>query len=173
MFEFEIILIFNKRIKIEIYEKNIIVKYGGIMELKYISKNDGYILDRKFTNPDEMMNLDTYKEQGEMTISEVLPIDNEELEKTISEYAFDNMKENILKIIKKKYSVSTEEIYNFYFEGIVKKDESNKIYAKFQDAKIPVVPAEFNVFFEVEVKIKPKNFLKVQYNNLMYRINSI
>jgi len=142
------------------------------MELKYISKNDGYIIDRKFTNSEEIEGLDTYKENGKMVLSEVLPIENPELEKTITEYAFDHMKDNILETIKKKYSVSNDEIYNFYFEGIVKKDK-NKAYAKFQHEEIAVVSASFNVFFEIEVKVKPKNFLKVQYNNLMYRINSI
>ena len=143
------------------------------MDLKYISKNDGYIIDRKFTDYEEIKKIDTYKESGNMILSEIIPVDNPEVEKSVTEYAFDSMKDNILNAVQKKYSVSSDEIYNFYFEGVVEKDNNNKIYAKFQNKEIPVTEANFNVFFEVEVKIKPKNFLKVQYNSLMYRINSV
>ena len=143
------------------------------MNLKYVSKNDGYIIDKKFTSFEQMQGEHTYVENGMMTLSEVLPAENVEMEKSITEYAFDNMKDHVLKDIKKKYSVSNEEIYNFYFEGNIEKNSNDKIYAKFKDKEILVQPVNFNLKFEVEVKVTPKNFLKVQYNNLMYRINSI
>jgi len=143
------------------------------MDLKYINKNDGYIIDRKFTAPDELEGLNTYKESGNMVLTEVLPIGDIDREKSITEYAFDNMKENILETVKKKYFVSDNGIVNFYFEGNVEKDMSSKTYVKFKNKEIPVTPTNFNVRFEVEVKVTPKNFLKIQYNNLVYRMNSI
>jgi len=136
------------------------------MDLKYISKNSSYIIDRKFAHAKELEELNTYIEKGRMTLTEVLPIDNTKIEKSVTEYAFDSMKENILKNIKKKYFVSDEGIVGFYFEGNVEKDDNNKTYAKFQNEEISVTPVSFNIDFEVELKITPKNFLKVQYNNL-------
>ena len=143
------------------------------MDLKYINKNDGYIIDRKFTSPDETEGLNTYTEKGRMVLTEIVPINNIEIEKTITEYAFDNMKEHILKGIKKKYLVSDEGIVNFYFEGNVEKSNESGVYAKFQDKKIQVTEANFNVDFEVELKVTPKNFVKVRYHDLMYRVNSV
>ena len=142
------------------------------MDLKYISKNDGYIIDRKFTDPEEINEYDTYIESGEMVLSEILPIDDEEMEKSVTEFAFDSMKDRTLKNVKKKYLVSNDEICNFYFEGDVKKDD-NKTYAKFKDKEIAMVYAKFNLNFEVEVKVTRRNFLKVYYNKLVYKANSI
>lgn len=143
------------------------------MDLKYINKNDGYIIDRKFPNVDELEKLNIHTEKGRMILTEVLPTDNTEIEKSITEYAFDSMKENILKTVKKRYSVSDEGIVGFYFEGNVEKDDNNKVYAKFRNEEIPVTPANFNVDYEVELKVTPKNFIKVQYNDLIYRMNQI
>ena len=142
------------------------------MNLKYISKNDGYIIDRKFTDSNEIEGINTYTQKGRMVLTEIVPTDNIEVEKSVTEYAFDSMKENILKNIKRKYFVSDEGIISFYFEGSVEKDDTNKIYAKFENKKIPVTEANFNVDFEVELKVTPRNFLKIQYNNLMYRVSS-
>ena len=141
------------------------------MDLKYISKNDGYIIDRKFANANED-SINTYTQKGRMVVTEVLPTNNIEVEKSVTEYAFDNMKENILNEIKRKYSVSDEGLVSFYFEGSVEKDDNNKIYAKFENEKIPATEANFNVDFEIELKVTPRNFLKVQYQNLMYRVNA-
>ena len=143
------------------------------MDLKYISKNDGYIIDRKFTDTDKLDGLNTYVESGRMTLTEVLPMEDAETEKSIAEFAFDSMKDDILKTVRKKYSVSDDGIVGFYFEGNIEKDNSNKMYAKFQNEEIPVTEADFNIDFEVELKVTPKNFLKVQYNNLMYRMNQV
>lgn len=143
------------------------------MNLKYIEKNDGYIIDRKFANPNEIDTLNTYTTKGKMILSEIIPVDNTEVEKTVIEYAFDSMKDNVLKTIKRKYFVSDKGIINFYFEGNVEKDDNNKIYVDFKDNKVAVIPANLNLNFEVEVKVTPINFLKIQYDNLIYKINSI
>ena len=137
------------------------------MDLKYINKNDGYIIDRKFSNYDEIKDLNTYTEKGRMVLSEILPINDVDVEKSVTEYAFDSMKENILQNIKKKYFVSNEGIVNFYFEGSVEKDNKSQVYAKFQNKEIPVIKTNFNIDFEIELKVTPRNFLKVQYNKLM------
>ena len=143
------------------------------MDLKYIDKNGGYIIDRKFTNPDEIEGLATYKESGRMVLSEVLPENNADVAKSVTEFAFDSMKENVLDTIKKKYSVSNEGIYNFYFEGNVEKDDSSTVYVKLKDGEVAVTQANFNLDFEVELKVTPRNFLKVQYNSFVYNNRSI
>jgi hypothetical protein len=143
------------------------------MELKYIPKNSGYIIDRKFTSPEEMERVNTYTTRGTMFLTDNLPISDEEVEKKITEYAFDSMKQNVLDTVKKKYAVSNNEILNFYFEGSVDKVDHNKNYVKFIDAKIPIQETNFNLNFEIELKVTPRNFLKVQYNNLIYKTNSI
>ena len=143
------------------------------MNLKYIDKNDGYIVARKFANPDELETLNTHTTKGRMTISEVLPIGNTDIEKAVTEHAFDSMKDEVLKTVKKKYFVSDNEIVNFYFEGNVEKDNNNKIYAKYKNYTIPVTQTNFNLDFEVELKVTSKNYFKVQYDNLVYKMNSI
>ena len=134
------------------------------MELKYIPKNAGYIIGRKIANLTEDEEARVHRTKGTMYMCEVLPADNQVLEKEIAEYAFDSMKENILNKVRKKYRVSNDEIINYYFEGEIQKNENDNIHIKFKDAEIPVNEANFQLKFEVALKVKARNFLKVQYS---------
>lgn len=140
------------------------------MNLKYISKNDGHIIDRKVANLEKRDKERTYRESGRMVYEEIIPVDNGEIEKAVTENTFDSMKEKVMRTIKKKYSVSNKGICNFYFEGSIEKN-SNNIYAKFKNREIPVAKANFNLDYEVEVKVTSRNFLKIQYHDLMYKIS--
>lgn len=135
------------------------------MDLKYVCKNDGYIIDRKVNNNVE---TGTFKTKGTVLLKEVVP-ENEDIKKDVIEYAFDNMKDNVLDTFKKKYSLKEDELVTYFFEGKVKPN-GDMMYATLGNETISVYETDFNLDFEVEVKVTPKNFLKVHYDNLKYRV---
>lgn len=136
------------------------------MNLKYVCRNDGYIIDRRLNNTDNLTDK-TFTTRGSMTLTEVVPEDDS-VKKDIIEYAFDNMKNNILDEFKKKYFLKDDELITYFFEGKVNPN-NEMMYATLGSEEIPVRETDFNLDFEVEVKITPKNFFKVQYDNLRYK----
>ena len=43
------------------------------MELKYIPKNSGYIIDRKLNNADTVLKNSCFKTKGNLSITEIVP----------------------------------------------------------------------------------------------------
>ena len=138
------------------------------MNLKYVCRNDGYIIDRKLNNNGETTD-NTFTTKGTVALKEILPED-EEIKKNVIEHAFDSMRDNVLETFKKKYLLKDDELITYFFEGKVQSN-NEKMYAIIEDRKVPVYETDFNLDFEVEVKITPKNFLKVHYDNIKYRVS--
>jgi len=141
------------------------------MELKYVMRNDKYIIDRKFDYSDEARELNTYKIDGRMVLNNMLPIENENTARSIAEHALDKMKNNALDMVKKKYFLSDNEIINFYFEGDVERD-NNDVYIKINGKEILVNHVQFKLDFEVELKVNPKNFFKIKYDIFKFRMSN-
>ena len=143
------------------------------MELKYYKNDHGYIIDRKFTNHSNLENINTFKSTGHMELAEFIPTDNENLEKSITEFTFDSMKEKVLTKMKREFSIKDDDIVNFFFKGNINKNSESKVYARFKEKDIPVTETNFILDFEVELKVKPTNFFKIKLNNMIYNTKSI
>lgn len=133
------------------------------MDLKYISKNNGYIIGRKLENSGSQES-NVFKTKGNLNYSEEIP-ENEQIKKGIIEFTFDTMKDKVIKDYKARYFLSDDDISSFYFEGKLEKDSNSFKYEVIGGKEVPCYKTVFDIDFEVEMKVNPKNYFIVQYDN--------
>jgi len=80
---------------------------------------------------------------------------------------FDGMRDKIINEYKQRYKLKEDDVTSYYFEGNLEKATGEVEYLGDVQENNEGYVTNFNVNFEIEVKITPQNYIFVQYDNFI------